>query len=155
MRITAAHVMSIVGEYYQVGAKDMISHSRHHPMTWHRFMAWHLTKIHCSHATLHSIGRHYGGRDHTSISYGLRKIAVVINRGGKWADDFNLLDRMLTAIASGKDIPRVGAAGRIARAHEIRLTRAILKAELEVLEGEMECGARYNFIASSEERRAA
>lgn len=68
-------IVVAVGKYFSVPFDEMISRRRPVYITTARFVSFLLSKELTPH-TLAAIGRHIGGRDHTTIMSGIHKITI-------------------------------------------------------------------------------
>ncbi len=67
-------IITAVSEYFQVPATELLGHSRKQGIVFPRQIAWTLCKdiLRMSHE---SIGKDFGGKNHTTIMHGIRKIS--------------------------------------------------------------------------------
>ena len=94
-RLTIEDIQKQVAAYYQVSMRDLLSHRRDRNIVRPRQVAMYLSKE-LTPRSLPEIGRRFGGRDHTTVLYGVRKIAKMIEENSAFADEVELLRRMLT-----------------------------------------------------------
>ena len=93
-RLTIEDIQKQVTSYYQVSMRDLLSHRRDRSIVRPRQIAMFLCKELTS-RSLPEIGRRFGGRDHTTVLYGVRKIADLTKKDTALADEIELLRRML------------------------------------------------------------
>jgi len=70
-------IQELVASFFEVGRVHIISHRRDSLVVLPRHIAMYLAKE-LTPNSLPEIGRRFGGRDHTSVLYGVRKIARLI-----------------------------------------------------------------------------
>jgi chromosomal replication initiator protein len=83
-------------DYYKIRQVDIISQNRQRAIARPRQMAMYLCKR-LTTRSLPEIGKKFGGRDHTTILYGVRKIEELMQIDSQIAEDAELLRRMLEA----------------------------------------------------------
>jgi len=93
-RLTIEEIQRKVAEHYNVRLSDMIGPKRLRTIARPRQVAMYLSKQMTS-RSLPEIGRRFGGRDHTTIMHGIRKIEELMAADGQLADDVQLLKRLL------------------------------------------------------------
>ncbi|MFN3723156.1 MAG: chromosomal replication initiator protein DnaA [Paracoccaceae bacterium] len=93
-RLTIEEIQRKVAEHYNVRLSDMIGPKRLRTIARPRQVAMYLSKQMTS-RSLPDIGRRFGGRDHTTIMHGIRKIEELMAGDGQLADDVQLLKRLL------------------------------------------------------------
>lgn len=93
-RLTIEEIQRKVAEHYNVRLSDMIGPKRLRTIARPRQVAMYLSKQMTS-RSLPEIGRRFGGRDHTTIMHGVRKIEELMAADGQLADDVQLLKRLL------------------------------------------------------------
>jgi chromosomal replication initiator protein len=93
-RLTIEEIQRKVAEHYNVRLSDMIGPKRMRTIARPRQVAMYLSKQMTS-RSLPEIGRRFGGRDHTTIMHGVRKIEELMAADGQLADDVQLLKRLL------------------------------------------------------------
>ena len=93
-RLTIEEIQRKVAEHYNVRLSDMIGPKRLRTIARPRQVAMYLAKQMTS-RSLPEIGRRFGGRDHTTIIHGIRKIEELMAADHQLADDIQLLKRLL------------------------------------------------------------
>lgn len=93
-RVTIEEIQRKVAEHYNVRLSDMIGPKRLRTIARPRQVAMYLAK-HLTTRSLPEIGRRFGGRDHTTIMHGIRKIEELMVADGQMAEDVGLLRRLL------------------------------------------------------------
>ena len=84
-----------VAEHYNIRVSDILSPRRARPLARPRQVAMYLTKALTEHS-LPEIGRKFGGRDHTTIIHGVRKIEELMTADATMRDDVEKLRRAIT-----------------------------------------------------------
>ncbi|WP_404382067.1 chromosomal replication initiator protein DnaA [Caenispirillum salinarum] len=93
-RVTIEEIQKKVAEHFQVRIADMHSARRARAVTRPRQVAMYLSKQLTS-RSLPEIGRKFGGRDHTTVMHAVKKVEELIAGDAAFAEDVNLLRRML------------------------------------------------------------
>lgn len=93
-RLSIEEIQRKVAEHYNVRLSDMIGPKRVRTIARPRQVAMYLCKQLTS-RSLPEIGRRFGGRDHTTIMHGIRKIDELMIADNQMADDVKLLTRLL------------------------------------------------------------
>jgi chromosomal replication initiator protein len=93
-RITIEEIQKEVSSYYGVSMRDLLSHRRDRQIVRPRQIAMFLAKE-LTTRSLPEIGRRFGGRDHTTVLYGVRKIGQMRSENATLADEIDLLKRMI------------------------------------------------------------
>lgn len=95
-KVTMDEILKRTCEYYKIRQVDMISQNRQRAIARPRQMAMYLCKR-LTQRSLPEIGKKFGGRDHTTILYGVRKIEELMQADSQIAEDAELLRRTLEA----------------------------------------------------------
>jgi len=95
-RVTIEEIQRKVAEHYNIRLSDMIGPKRVRTIARPRQIAMHLCK-HMTTRSLPEIGRRFGGRDHTTIMHGIRKIDELRAADSQLAEDLELLRRLISA----------------------------------------------------------
>jgi chromosomal replication initiator protein len=66
-------ILDETAKYFSLAAADLMSKSRSRPLTQARHIAMYLTRE-CTGLSLLKIGEIFGGRDHTTVLHGIRKV---------------------------------------------------------------------------------
>ena len=85
-----------MAEHYNIRLADMIGPKRIRVVARPRQIAMYLAKQMTS-RSLPEIGRRFGGRDHTTIMHGVKKIEELRSADHSLAEDIDLLRRLLEA----------------------------------------------------------
>ncbi len=93
-RITIDEIQKKVAEHYDIRVADMHSARRLRAVARPRQVAMYLAKQ-LTPASLPEIGRKFGGRDHTTVIHGVRKIEELCAEDPSLVADLNLLKRAL------------------------------------------------------------
>ncbi len=95
-KITVEEIQRKVSEHYNIRLSDMIGPKRLRSYARPRQVAMYLAK-HMTSRSLPEIGRRFGGRDHTTVMHGVRRIEELKAQDGQIAEDLELLRRALEA----------------------------------------------------------
>jgi chromosomal replication initiator protein len=93
-KITIEEIQRKVAEHYNVRLSDMIGPKRMRTIARPRQIAMYLAKQ-LTPRSLPEIGRRFGGRDHTTIMHGVRKIEELMTSDTQMAEDLQMLRRQL------------------------------------------------------------
>ena len=93
-KLTIEEIQRKVAEHYNIRLSDMIGPKRLRNIARPRQVAMYLAKQ-LTPRSLPEIGRRFGGRDHTTIMHGVRKIEELMAMDSQLNDDLNLLKRLL------------------------------------------------------------
>lgn len=78
-KINVDYIQQVVADYYKVTVDDLKSKRRDQPLTTYRQIAMYLCRKLLANETLASIGKKFGGKDHSTISNGCDRITDKIN----------------------------------------------------------------------------
>ncbi len=95
-KITVEEIQRKVSDYYNIRFSDIIGPKRLRSYARPRQVAMYLCK-HLTSRSLPEIGRKFGGRDHTTIMHGVRRIEELKTTDGQIAEDVEMLRRALEA----------------------------------------------------------
>jgi len=95
-KITVEEIQRKVSEHYNIRLSDLIGPKRVRTFARPRQVAMYLSKQLTS-RSLPEIGRRFGGRDHTTVMHGVRKIEELMQQDSQIADDLEMLRRALEA----------------------------------------------------------
>ncbi len=95
-KITVEEIQRKVSEYYNIRLSDIIGPKRLRAYARPRQVAMYLCKQLTS-RSLPEIGRRFGGRDHTTVMHGVRRIEELQHTDGQIAEDVEMLRRALEA----------------------------------------------------------
>jgi chromosomal replication initiator protein len=93
-KVTIEEIQKRVAEHYNIRLSDMSSARRARAVARPRQVAMFLAKQLTS-RSLPEIGRRFGGRDHTTVMHAVRKIEELRAADSSFAEDVDLLRRML------------------------------------------------------------
>lgn len=93
-KVTVEEIQRKVSEHYNIRLSDMIGPKRVRNYARPRQIAMYLAKKMTS-RSLPEIGRRFGGRDHTTVMHGVRRIEELMALDSQIADDLELLRRAL------------------------------------------------------------
>ncbi|MDJ1008293.1 MAG: chromosomal replication initiator protein DnaA [Paracoccaceae bacterium] len=95
-KITVEEIQRKVADHYSIRLSDLIGPKRVRTFARPRQVAMYLAKQLTS-RSLPEIGRRFGGRDHTTVMHGVRRIEELQQKDSQIADDLELLRRLLEA----------------------------------------------------------
>jgi chromosomal replication initiator protein len=95
-KLTVEEIQRKVSELYNIRLSDMIGPKRVRTYARPRQVAMYLCKQLTS-RSLPEIGRRFGGRDHTTVMHGVKRIEELRAKDGQIAEDLELLRRALEA----------------------------------------------------------
>ena len=93
-RVTIEEIQKRVAEHFNIRMADMVSARKQRAIARPRQIAMYLAKRLTS-RSLPEIGRKFGGRDHTTVMHGVRKVEELMAGDPTFAEDVELLERML------------------------------------------------------------
>ncbi|MBN8292315.1 chromosomal replication initiator protein DnaA [Rhodobacter sp. NTK016B] len=93
-KVTVEEIQRKVADHYNIRLSDMIGPKRLRTIARPRQIAMYLAK-HMTTRSLPEIGRRFGGRDHTTILHGVRKVEELRGTDSQLAEDLDLLRRLL------------------------------------------------------------
>lgn len=94
-QISIDNIQSTVAEYYKIKRSDLLSKRRNRSVARPRQVAMALAKE-LTNRSLPEIGEAFGGRDHTTVLHGCRKIKELCESSADIAEDYKNLLRLLT-----------------------------------------------------------
>ncbi len=86
-RPTVKALAKVVAGYYGVDLEEMLGPRRLKHLTKPRHVTYYLARQILKHKSLPEIGKDLGGRDHTTILHGVRKIDKLVKSDQSLADD--------------------------------------------------------------------
>ncbi|OUS38098.1 chromosomal replication initiation protein DnaA [Rhodobacterales bacterium 56_14_T64] len=95
-KITVEEIQRKVSDYYNIRMSDIIGPKRLRSFARPRQVAMYLSKQLTS-RSLPEIGRRFGGRDHTTVMHGVKRIEELKQTDGQIAEDVEMLRRALEA----------------------------------------------------------
>ncbi|MBP6679073.1 MAG: chromosomal replication initiator protein DnaA, partial [Paracoccus sp.] len=95
-KVSIEEIQRKVAEHYNIRLADMIGPKRVRTVARPRQIAMYLSKQMTS-RSLPEIGRRFGGRDHTTIMHGVKKIEELRSADHSLSEDIDLLRRLLEA----------------------------------------------------------
>jgi chromosomal replication initiator protein len=93
-KISIEEIQRRVSDHYNIRLSDMIGPKRVRSFARPRQVAMYLCKQLTS-RSLPEIGRRFGGRDHTTVMHGVRRIEELRQQDAQIADDLEMLRRLL------------------------------------------------------------
>ena len=94
-QVTIENIQKTVSEYFKIRTSDLLSGKRNRTIARPRQIAMALSKELTNHS-LPEIGEAFGGRDHTTVLYAIRKIAELKESDNRISEDYGNLLRTLT-----------------------------------------------------------
>jgi chromosomal replication initiator protein len=95
-KITIEEIQRKVSEHYNIRISDIVGPKRLRAFARPRQVAMYLSK-NLTTRSLPEIGRRFGGRDHTTVMHGVRRIQELKDKDSQIAEDLELLRRALEA----------------------------------------------------------
>ncbi len=95
-QVTVEEIQRQVSDHYNIRISDLVGPKRVRIFARPRQVAMYLCKQMTS-RSLPEIGRRFGGRDHTTVMHGVRRIEELRAQDGQMAEDIDLLRRTLEA----------------------------------------------------------
>lgn len=95
-KVSVEEIQRKVSEHYNIRLSDMIGPKRVRTIARPRQIAMYLAKQMTT-RSLPEIGRRFGGRDHTTVMHGIKRIEELRVADGQMADDIDMLRRALEA----------------------------------------------------------
>jgi chromosomal replication initiator protein len=95
-KVSVEEIQRKVSEHYNIRLSDMVGPKRLRSYARPRQVAMYLCKKMTS-RSLPEIGRRFGGRDHTTVMHGVKRIEELKQNDGQIAEDLELLRRSLEA----------------------------------------------------------
>jgi len=95
-KITIEEIQRKVSDHFNIRLSDLIGPKRLRSYARPRQIAMYLAKM-LTNRSLPEIGRRFGGRDHTTIMHGVRRIEELMATDSQIADDIEMLRRALEA----------------------------------------------------------
>jgi len=95
-KVTVEEIQRKVAEHFNIRMSDMIGPKRQRSIARPRQVAMYLSKT-LTTRSLPDIGRRFGGRDHTTVMHGVRRIEELKLNDTQLAEDLEMLRRALEA----------------------------------------------------------
>ncbi len=95
-KVTVEEIQRKVAEHYNIRMSDMVGPKRQRSVARPRQVAMWLAKE-LTTRSLPDIGRRFGGRDHTTVMHGVRRIGELMKTDSQLSEDVELLRRALEA----------------------------------------------------------
>ncbi len=92
--ISATQIRDIVAEFYHLDPNVMIGKSRKRPIVDARQVAMHFCK-HMTQLSLEAIGRHFGGRDHSTVIHACKAIQARLDTDSRFTNELKDVERLL------------------------------------------------------------
>lgn len=100
--LTVTEVLKLVAEYYGVSVLDIKSQRRHGPIIRPRQVAMYLSRFHTPCSYPH-IGKHIGGRDHTTVMYAVESITKKMTLDSGLAQEIQAIAAKLEYLSGRAD----------------------------------------------------
>ncbi len=104
-------ILAAVAAHYDVEPAEILAHRRTAGVVMPRQVAMYLAKT-LTGRSLPDIGRRFGGRDHTTILHGVRKITALLKSDAALAEDVAALSAELVG-GKGAGWPTCGASATV------------------------------------------
>lgn len=95
-KLRVEDIQLFVANHYGTRLSEMCSASRCAEVTWSRQVAMFLAKCLMPNYSLPSLGRKFGGRDHTTVLHAYRKIEALVREDEDLAGEIDLIARSLS-----------------------------------------------------------
>jgi chromosomal replication initiator protein len=96
IRVTMSDVIQAVTRHFGIKVSDLQSRRRSHSVVFPRQIAMYLARRHTT-LSLEEIGGHLGGRDHTTVLYGIDRIKKQLSSDPSLQETVRQLSDALTA----------------------------------------------------------
>ena len=93
-RVTVEEIQKVVADHFNLRLADMLSSRKERAIARPRQVAMYLVKR-LTNRSLPEIGRRFGGRDHTTVMHGVRKIEELKAKDPALAEDVETLEHLL------------------------------------------------------------
>lgn len=93
----AHRIIEVCGAFFNFSRNDLLSHRHHAPVALARHIAMYLCKEETQ-GSLPWIGRQFGGRDHSTIHHGVRKMKARIESDPEFADQVAHIRALVLAV---------------------------------------------------------
>lgn len=114
-KMMVAHIQATVAAYYGIKVQYMWSEQRGRDIAWPRQVAMYLSRE-MTPMSLPSIGKRFGGRDHTTVMYGISAVERRMGLDCELEEDIGILRERLTAEQEAESDPIAGTADALALA---------------------------------------
>lgn len=94
-QVAIENIQKTVADYYKIKVADLFAKTRTQAIARPRQIAMHLAKE-LTNLSYSEIGNAFGGRDHTTVLYALRKVEELRNNDSNLRRDYTLLMQVLT-----------------------------------------------------------
>ena len=94
VKFDVAVIMRAVGSHYAIGVPDMVGKSRRSDVVHARQVAIYLCH-HLAHVPTTQIGRHFGGRDHSTVKHSIDKVVDRLEKDKAFALDVKAIERKI------------------------------------------------------------
>jgi chromosomal replication initiator protein len=99
--LTIEKIQQVVADSHGLELKDLTSASRAARIVWPRQIAMYLAREHTS-ETLPAIGRHFGGRDHTTVMHACKRAADRLATDPEQFDNVRVLTERLLSVGADR-----------------------------------------------------
>ena len=133
---TLREIQSTVARHYGVSVIDLCSDRRARKVVWPRHVAMYLGRELTAHS-LPSIGRAFGGRDHTTVMHGIGRVESRMADSAPVAEEVAELCKSIVRANGSAAAPRLGHAEMLDRLRELLNMRHAAKTQLAGIEREI------------------
>lgn len=84
----------VITAYFQISLEDLLSSSRKPNIVYARNLCFYFLRIECK-MQLNKIGELFGGKDHTTVTYGIEKIKDMLNKDINTKNDIQYIKQRL------------------------------------------------------------
>jgi hypothetical protein len=116
-----ADIQEFVARQFGLQPHDMVSDVRAREVARPRQLAMYLTKR-LTPASLHVIGRAFGGRDHTTVAYAVRTIESLMLYSSDYAESVAQMLAVLTTTHAARRVEALRDSGDLSGAHHVEPT---------------------------------
>ena len=92
--VTTAGIIEAVAKHYNVRSADITGKRRMRTLTVPRHVAMYLARTHL-HASFPELGREFGGRDHSTVQHGVRKVTSDLKKDPDLVYTLQMIERAL------------------------------------------------------------
>lgn len=92
--VTAAAIIETVAKFHNLKSADITGKKRTRALTDPRHVAMYLARVHTK-MSFPELGREFGGRDHTTVQHGVRKVESELSTDPELAHQIRLIEQSL------------------------------------------------------------
>ncbi len=105
--VTVPHVLAAIAQTFDVSEDDLLSKRNDKRLSWARKLAMYLAREETG-ASYPSLGRDFGGRNHTTVMTACRSVKERIDRDPTAQVDLTRVRSLLLDVRAGADAPADG-----------------------------------------------